>query len=221
MGHPLPPKKEVVLALLENATVFIHLDPRKDGVVVPMNFKSQPQLVLQIGLNMAVRIPDLRVEDDGVTCTLSFGGRGFWCSIPWRAVYALAGEDGRCMLWPDDMPPEVARQLRPAPPPKPALAAAPEPSKLEKAAEPKRATRRGKKSDDEAPAKPKRASKRKGEPVPPPAAPIRERLVAVPPKQGALEKEASKEEVASPETPAPNANRRPKRELPPYLRVVK
>ena len=30
----LPPKKEVALALLEGESVFIHLDPRREGVVM-------------------------------------------------------------------------------------------------------------------------------------------------------------------------------------------
>ena len=56
-GNPLPPKKEVALALLERQSVSVHLDPRATGVVVPAWFKRQPQLVLQVGLNMPVPIP--------------------------------------------------------------------------------------------------------------------------------------------------------------------
>src|SRR6266540_2148784 len=67
--HPLPPKKDVALALLQGPSLFIHLDPRKPEVVVPSYFKKQPQLVLQVGLNMAIPIPDLKVDNDGVSCT--------------------------------------------------------------------------------------------------------------------------------------------------------
>ena len=42
----LPPKKDVMLALLERSSVFIHLDPRHEEVRVPAWFKKQPQLVL-------------------------------------------------------------------------------------------------------------------------------------------------------------------------------
>lgn len=106
----LPPKKEVMLALLQNSSVFIHLDPRRDGVRVPGWFKKQAQLVLQVGLNMAVNIPDLEVQDDSVSCTLSFSRSPFFCYVPWGAVFALVGEDGKGMLWPDDIPKEVAAQ---------------------------------------------------------------------------------------------------------------
>jgi len=106
----LPPKKEVALALLEGPSLFVHLDPRADGVVVPKWLRSQAQLVLQIGMNMAVPIPDLRIEDEGISCTLSFNRSPFWCRLPWSAVYALVGEDGRGMVWPDDVPAELAQQ---------------------------------------------------------------------------------------------------------------
>jgi stringent starvation protein B len=108
----LPQKKDVALALLERASVFVHLDPRADSVRVPSWFKRQPQLVLQIGLNMAVRIPDLDVGDEAIACTLSFNRSPQYCYIPWEFVYALVGEDGRGMVWPEDIPPEVAAQTQ-------------------------------------------------------------------------------------------------------------
>src|SRR5580692_1158151 len=110
-----PPKKDVALALLERSSLSVHLDPRPAAVVVPPWFKKQPQLVLQIGLNMPVPIPDLRLDDDGMSCTLSFNRSPFFCAVPWAAVFAMVGEDGRGMVWPDDVPVEVplARQGQP------------------------------------------------------------------------------------------------------------
>ena len=113
--RPLPPKKDVALALLQGPSLFIHLDPRKPEVIVPLHFKKQAQLVLQVGLNMAVPIPDLRVDDEGVTCTLSFNRSPFWCRLPWTAVYALVGEDKRGMIWPDEVPAEVESAQRQKP----------------------------------------------------------------------------------------------------------
>jgi stringent starvation protein B len=112
MSAPLPPKKEVALALLERSSVHLHLDPRAPGVVVPAWFKKQPQLVLQIGLNMPVPIPDLRLDEEGMSCTLSFNRAPFFCVVPWSSIYAMVGDDGRGMVWPDDVPPEVAQQAR-------------------------------------------------------------------------------------------------------------
>src|SRR6516165_6803687 len=109
-SQPPPPKKEVGLALLERSSVYVHLDPRQDAVVVPAWFKKQPQLVLQVGMNMPVPIPDLRFDDEGMSCTLSFNRAPFFCVVPWASVFAMVGEDGRGMVWPDEVPPEIAKQ---------------------------------------------------------------------------------------------------------------
>ncbi len=166
----LPPKPDVMNALLQGPSVYVHLDPRRDGVVVPPWFKKQPQLVLQLGLNMAVPIPDLEVGAEGISCTLSFNRKPHWCAMPWNAVYALVGEDGRGMIWPDDVPPELATEQR-----RPAL----------KVVEPqKKATK-------------KRSKKSKAE---------RPKLQALP---------------SEPPPQAPPADGDAKKELPPYLRVIK
>ena len=108
--QPLPPKKEVALALLERTSVFVHLDPRVEAVVVPAGFKKQAQLVLQVGLNMPVPKRDLHLDDEGMTCTLSYNRTPFVCVVPWSSVYAVVGcDDGRGMIWPDDVPPEIAQ----------------------------------------------------------------------------------------------------------------
>jgi stringent starvation protein B len=104
---PRPAKAAVALQLLDGTSCFIHLDPRKPGVVVPPQFRAQTQLVLQVGRNMAIPIPDLAVDDEGIRGTLSFNQTPFRCSIPWSAVYALVDEESRGMVWPEDEPPEV------------------------------------------------------------------------------------------------------------------
>jgi stringent starvation protein B len=187
-----------MLALLERASVFIHLDPRHDEVRVPPWFKKQPQLTLQVGLNMAVRIPDLAVEDDAVSCTLSFSRSPFFCYVPWAAVFALVGEDGKGMVWPNDVPKEVAAQQAEQAKKQEARArlAPAEPAEKAQAAGPTRST--GKSSGKPRGAK-KRTPGKAPEPAPRPAAEQPARAAA--------------------STPAPN--RESKRPLPPYLRVVK
>lgn len=227
----LPPKRDVALKLLEESSLFIHLDPRADGVSVPPWFKKQPQLVLQVGLNMAVPIPDLEVTEKGISCTLSFSRQPHWCFMPWEAVFALVGDDGRGMVWPEDVPAEVARQsdLR-GPAPKPAAKKrAPQVAPIASEEEPE--------AEVAKPAGPPRLSVIPGgmraevEPVvPPPAAvpkldaPEESEVPAAPERQlalfegGAPTPEAPTEDVESgssrPSTP-------PKRERPAWLRVVK
>lgn len=107
MTQLLPPKKEVALALLERSNVDVHLDPRAKGVVVPPQFRKEPRLILKIGLNMPVPIPDLRLDEESMSCTLSFNRSPFFCVVPWPSVFAMVGEDGRGMMWPDDVPKEL------------------------------------------------------------------------------------------------------------------
>jgi stringent starvation protein B len=81
-------------------------------VIVPQDFHDQPQLVLQIGTHLPVPIRDLRVDADGVYGTLSFNRSPFTCTVPWSAVFALVGDDGRGTVWPGSMPKEIAAEVK-------------------------------------------------------------------------------------------------------------
>jgi hypothetical protein len=226
----LPPKKDVALALLEQATVLVHLDPRGEQVLVPAWFKRQPQLVLQIGLNMPKPIPDLNVDDEGISCTLSFSNTPHYCHLPWGSVYALIGASGRGMVWPDDVPKEVAGQYvvtTPKEEAKPrtalrAVGADPSPDeqaakadakkkkrarKAKEAKETEKATRatRPKKKLEAAPAEVAPEKPRAARPAPAPA-------VTAPPAPAPARRASAGSSAGAPKK---------KRELPPYLRVVK
>jgi stringent starvation protein B len=230
MTQLLPPKKEVALALLERSNVDVYLDPRARGVVVPPQYRKEPRLILKIGLNMPVPIPDLRLDDESMSCTLSFNRMPFFCVVPWPSVFAMVGDDGRGMVWPDDVPQELAVRVvderrppaAPAPESSPNVsvstgrgrgrvrpAAVSEPKEVAAERSP-RGKKPKKKKDDARPA-----------------------LVAVPPAppsardigEARESREARIKDGVSPVPPAPRpvpaAQRKAKRELPPYLRVVK
>lgn len=251
------------MALLEQASMYIHLDPRVASVQVPPGFKNQPQLVLQVGLNMAVAIPDLHVDDQGLSCTLSFNRTPFFCMIPWPAVFALVGENGQAMVWAEDVPAEVAAQAQAQKAPeKPRThlrsvgegESAPAPAKAEPAAaEKKPAAKGGKAQTKAAVVKPeaskagaKSNAKSKAEAKPPspkstktagkaPAKTAKSAADATAAKKPAASAPGPKAEPATAQAvPAkkPAASKseaagsaaevnKPKRELPPYLRVVK
>jgi hypothetical protein len=108
---PLPYKRDVANMLLRKGSLFIHLDPRVSDVIVPPWLRHQAQLVLQVGFDMPIPIPDLRVDDEGVFGTLSFSRTPFACTVPWNAVFALVGDEGRGMVWPDSMPAEIVAEV--------------------------------------------------------------------------------------------------------------
>lgn len=219
MSANLPPKKDVAIALLERSSVFVHLDPRRDLVVVPPWFKKQPRLVLQVGLNLAVPIPDLNVDDECISCTLSFNRSPFYCWIPWSAIFALVDDDGRGLLWPDDVPREILTEQQATPRPgapqkpktKPQLRALPSTPPSEAGAEPSE-----ERSSETTSAEPSVETTS--------AEPSEERsaMTAAEPSSATTEPPVERA-VAAREEPAEDATpeARPARKLPAYLRVVK
>jgi stringent starvation protein B len=236
----LPKKKDVALALLEQASVFVHLDPRMDKVFVPPWFKNKPQLVLQIGLNMAIPIPDLEVDDAGLSCTLSFNRSPHHCRIPWNAVFALVGDNGRGMVWPDDVPPEVAAEAEKqakaaqakakiaAVAPAPAVAKEPAVAEAKRGAEAAseteaaaaKPTRRKKAATAAGAAKAASAPKRDAKEAKKTRTPRKRKPEAPMAPVPAAARVPAPEPARSATAGAPGAPKR-KRELPPYLRVVK
>jgi Stringent starvation protein B len=236
----LPPKKEVALTLLEGPSLFVHLDPRRADVLVPKGFAGQPQLVLQLGLNMAIPIPDLKLDEVGISCTLSFNRSPFWCRLPWSSIYALVGEDGHGMIWPDDVPPEVAQQMqrqassaRTGPGKRPRAKLAAVESSEDEAAPRRRGRDEPKPSGTEL--RPPASEQGASAPASPAQEPKRLEAVSLGPRPhraAAARSDDGNKPTAMPTAtdgsspkpgagPAPAGGKKPKRELPPYLRVIK
>ncbi len=104
------PKKRVVAdALLAKGPILVHLDARRERVAVPERFTKDAKLVLRFGYGLTPPIPDLTVDDDGITGTLVFGGVPFRCHLPWTAIFALILDgESRGMVWPEDAPEATA-----------------------------------------------------------------------------------------------------------------
>jgi stringent starvation protein B len=103
-----PSKRHAFLALLREGWTSLHLDARRPGVVVPANLKREPHLVLQYGHDLPIPIPDLEIDDYGVRATLSFSRTAHVTVVPWSAVYVVACDDGRGVLYTEDVPNDVA-----------------------------------------------------------------------------------------------------------------
>ena len=202
-------KRDFAIALLQESSLFIHLDPRREGATVPSWFKRQPQLVLQVGLNMAVRIPDLDVGEQAICCTLSFNRSPFFCYIPWSAIFGLVGEDGRGRIWPEDVPIEIASQMQ--------KDATKEPAKGN--AKSQRPAGRARLQAVPASAQAAKDAKEEVVPMAPRAevSPIRSEEIKPAPEASSTSESDTSERRGS--TPAPGNSK--KRELPAYLRVVK
>lgn len=103
-------KLDVARLMLSAGTLNVHLDPRRQGVVVPPWFRHQPHLLLQFGLNLPIPIPDLAVDDAGIRGTLSFSRTPHYVDVPWSAVFQLVGDSGTPFQWYSDIPSELLQE---------------------------------------------------------------------------------------------------------------
>ncbi len=209
-----------MLALLQQAeSVFVNFDPRREGVVLPAHLKRQPRVVLQYGLNMRIPIPDLDVSEDGIGATLSFDRAPTWTFIPWSAVFAIVSQDQQGMLWEADLPREIDAEQRKGPAPEPAKKGAAGGKGSKKSAA-KRPALRAVDGGQRAPRAAKEQAQPASEPSPQPPAPVvAEPVEASAPPSVPEPSRPSREsdEIIEP----PEREPKKKRELPPYLRVVK
>jgi hypothetical protein len=96
--------------------VKIKVLPGAGGVKLPLDLMQQEEVVLQLGMDMALQIPDRFTSPDGVTGTLSFNRKCTYCVIPWRAIEMMwfDGEDRRYIFrdaepTPNNPPPPLER----------------------------------------------------------------------------------------------------------------
>jgi stringent starvation protein B len=110
--HERLSKRDAFFAFFGKGSVFVYLDARRNGVKVPPEFSDNRQLLLQYGENMPIPIPDLLVNDEGISATLSFSRMPHRTFVPWSAVYMIETE-GHRILYYKDVPEDVAIVARP------------------------------------------------------------------------------------------------------------
>lgn len=90
-----------------NPYIEVHLDPRRDGVIVPAKLRDQPSTMLHIGTGMRRPMTNFDVTADHFECTLSFGGVPAHVTIPFSAVYLMRGTEVG-YIWHEDAPKDLA-----------------------------------------------------------------------------------------------------------------
>jgi hypothetical protein len=100
-------KREMASALLKGSSIYVHLDPRRNEVLVPKEYRDKYQLILQIGYALPLPIPDLELSEEGFSATLSFHHEPSFCRVPWSAVYAMVNEEGKGGAWYTSVPQEL------------------------------------------------------------------------------------------------------------------
>lgn len=100
---PLATKKlDTFAKFIDESLVSVTLDPSVSGVMVPEQFRSQPRLVLNFSHRFFIE--DFSYDEEAICCSLSFGGRAFYCVVPWAAVKMLRHkEDGTIAVFDPDL----------------------------------------------------------------------------------------------------------------------
>ena len=91
--------------MLAKGSVLIRLDARVAGVIVPAKHASEMDLVLRVGRKLDPPVPDLAIDDRGVSGTLQFDGQPFHCTVPWSALYGMQLEAEQ--IWLEDIPKDL------------------------------------------------------------------------------------------------------------------
>lgn len=113
MSNPFEPgpiaglRREIVERLLgEVDFVLLVVNPGCPGVRLPdaLMVAGQP-VPLHIGWRLAVPIPDLRIDQSGVSGTLSFGRAPHACHVPWASIVQVSlGDEHLIRITPELIP---------------------------------------------------------------------------------------------------------------------
>lgn len=105
-------KLRVFSELVDEGTVMVTFDARQEGVLVPAEHSDN----LRLNLNFChlFEIPDFDYDVRGVRASLSFGGRDFYCEVPWHAVYMMRSHvRNDFAVFPASLPEEVLATIPP------------------------------------------------------------------------------------------------------------
>jgi stringent starvation protein B len=101
-------KKSCFEEWMKGDHVLLHLDSRKEGIVVPSQLFNNPGLTLKISYFFQGET----VHDDCSICSyLRFGTNYFQCQIPWSAIWGISSSNGEQKIWPEDIPREILLQM--------------------------------------------------------------------------------------------------------------
>jgi hypothetical protein len=98
-------KHQVITWLLQHEDfVLVIVDPQVPGVVIPDDLLKLRQPVgLHIGWRLTLPIPDLSINEESISGTLSFNRQPHFCVLPWAAIRQVTVKDDH-LLWIETSP---------------------------------------------------------------------------------------------------------------------
>ncbi len=101
-------KKSLFDTWIQDDHILVHLDARKDEVMVPAHLKDQHSLTLKLSMFFQ---GETKADDEKISSYLRFNNEYFECIIPWNAVWGMTSDQGVQKIWEQDLPKEVFHQL--------------------------------------------------------------------------------------------------------------
>ena len=82
--------RTLLIEALDRGKVYIHVNPRVDGVDLPVSLMGRERVPLIV----AWRAPqiDLQLGEHTIDATLRFAGQPYRCVIPWAALVAIISD---------------------------------------------------------------------------------------------------------------------------------
>jgi hypothetical protein len=100
-------KKTLFESWIQDDHILIHLDARKDTVLVPQHLKSQHALTLKLSILFQ---GETKADDEKISSYLRFNNEYFECILPWEAIWGMTSDQGVQKIWEKDLPKEIFHQ---------------------------------------------------------------------------------------------------------------
>jgi hypothetical protein len=105
------PKADAVINWISEGMVRVHFDASSPFANVPKHLRKRTNCVFELAYNMPLPISDLKIDQEGISGTLSFGGYGWlFCKVQWPAVFCVTQGD-RVGVWLNDAPEDMQREI--------------------------------------------------------------------------------------------------------------
>lgn len=91
-------KRQAVESLLKDGPVWVTFNPN-EGADIPGHLDKRDLITFLYGYQLPYPIPDLFINNDGISATLKFGMRQLLTFVPWKAVVGVSDHQDKNYAW--------------------------------------------------------------------------------------------------------------------------
>lgn len=88
---------------------YVYVNPHRKNPILPKNLYQQDFIKLLIGKKLAVEIPDLEINSQGISGTLIFNGNYEWVNLPWESIFCVQSKHDEKLIevWLENAPRDI------------------------------------------------------------------------------------------------------------------